>query len=191
MANPAEQPIPPVRRSVLVSWDPAAAYRRFTADFATWWPSSTHSIGGKKVQRIIFDCRVGGQIVEELVDGRRYLWGTVTLVEPPHRVGFTWHPSREKDSAQDVVVSFQAEGTGTRVELVSTGWERLGARGRREQKGYSIGWGSILDIYAGRSSAVIVLFAMISKTMTFFLTVTGKLEKSIDQAGGRLPAGTG
>jgi uncharacterized protein YndB with AHSA1/START domain len=191
MANPAEQPIPPVRRSVLVSWDPAAAYRRFTADFATWWPSSTHSIGGKKVQRIIFDCRVGGQIVEELVDGRRYLWGTVTLVEPPHRVGFTWHPSREKDSAQDVVVSFQAEGTGTRVELVSTGWERLGARGRREQKGYSIGWGSILDIYAGRSSAVIVLFAIISKTMTFFLKVTGKLEKSIDQAGGRLPAATG
>jgi uncharacterized protein YndB with AHSA1/START domain len=190
MADPLQRSIPPVRRSVLVSWDPAAAYRRFTADFAKWWPRSTHSIGGQKVKQILFDCRVGGQIVEELVDGRRYQWGTVTLVEPPHRVGFTWHPSREKDSAQDVVVSFQPEGSGTRVELVSTGWERLGARGRREQKGYSIGWGSVLDIYAGRSSAVIVLFAMISSTMTFFLKISGKLEKSIDQAGGRLPAGT-
>ena len=188
MPDPAQQPIPPVRRSVSVSWDPAAAYHRFTADFGTWWPSSTHSIGGKKVKRVIFECRVGGRIIEELVDGRRYQWGTVTLVEPPHRVGFTWHPSREKEVAQDVMVSFQPEGSGTRVELVSTGWERLGARGRREAKGHQIGWGSVLDVYAGRSSAVIVLFGIISKTITLFLRLTGKLEKTIDQAGGKLPA---
>ena len=191
MADPLQSPIPPVRRSILVSWDQTAAYHRFTADFAKWWPRSTHSIGGKKVKQIIFDCRVGGLIVEELVDGRRYQWGTVTLVEPPHRVGFTWHPSREKDVAQDVVVSFHPEGPGTRVELVSTGWERLGARGRREQRGYSIGCGSVLDTYAGRSSAVLILFAIISRTMTFFLKISGKLDKSIDQAGGRLPARTG
>ena len=190
MSDSPTQPIPPVRRSVSVSWDPATAYRRFTADFGTWWPSTTHSIGGKKVKRVIFECQVGGRIIEELIDGRRYQWGTVTLLEPPHRVGFTWHPSREKDVAQDVVVSFHPEGAGTRVELISTGWERLGARGRREQKGHSIGWGSVLDVYAGRSSAVILLFGVLSKTMTFFLTITGKLEKSIDAAGGRLPAGS-
>ena len=185
---PNLQPIPPVRRSVSVSWDPGAAYHRFTADFGKWWPSATHSIGGKKVKRIIFECRVGGRIIEELVDGRCFQWGTVTLVESPHRVGFTWHPSREKETAQDVVVSFHPEGSGTRVELVSTGWERLGDRARREQKGYSIGWGSVLDVFAGKSSAVMLLFGIISKTITLFLRITGKLEKSIDQAGGRLPA---
>jgi uncharacterized protein YndB with AHSA1/START domain len=180
--------IPPVRRAVSVSWDPATAYHRFTAQFATWWPRATHSIGGKKVKQIIFETKVGGRIIEELVDGRRYQWGTVTKVEPPHRVGFTWHPSREKEVAQDVEVSFHPEGSGTRVELVSTGWERLGARGERERKGYSIGWGSVLDVFAGKTSAVILLFGVISRVLTFFLRMTGKLEKSIDEAGGRLPA---
>ena len=33
--------LPPIRRSVSVSWDPAAAFRRFTADFGTWWPGRT------------------------------------------------------------------------------------------------------------------------------------------------------
>lgn len=166
------------------------AFHRFTADFGNWWPSATHSIGGKKVKRIIFECEVGGRIIEELVDGRRYQWGTITAVEPPHTVSFTWHPSREKQDAQDVKITFLPEGTGTRVELVSTGWERLGAKGRREQKGYSIGWGSVLDIYADRTSAVILMFGIVSRAITLFLRVTGKLERSIDQAGGRLPAGT-
>lgn len=189
MSKHTEAPIPPVRRSVSVSWDPATAFHRFTAGFATWWPSATHSIGGKKVKQIIFECRVGGRIIEELTDGRRYQWGTITAMEPPHRVGFTWHPSRDKESAQDVVVTFHPEATGTRVELVSTGWERLGVKGRRERKGYAIGWGSVLDVFAGRTTPVIVLFGIISRALTLFLRLTGKLERSIDQAGGRLPAG--
>jgi uncharacterized protein YndB with AHSA1/START domain len=188
MTKSTETAIPPIRRAVSVSWDPATAYHRWTAQFGTWWPSATHSIGGKKVKQIIFECKVGGRIIEELVDGRRYQWGTVTLVEPPHRVGFTWHPSREKDVAQDVVVTFHPEGSGTLVELVSTGWERLGARGARERKGYSIGWRAVLDVFAGKTSAVILLFGIISRVLTFGLWVTGKLERSIDQAGGRLPA---
>lgn len=183
-----ESPIPPVRRSVSVSWDPASAYHRFTAEFATWWPRGTHSIGGKKVKRIVFDCRPGGQIVEELVDGRRFLWGTVTIVDPPHRVGFNWHPSQDPALAQDVVVTFSPEGSGTRVELVSTGWEKLGAKGRRAQKGYSIGWGSVLDVFAGRrGGAAMVIFGLVSGAITLFLRVTGKLERTIDQSGGRLP----
>lgn len=189
MSKQPDEPILPVRRSVTVSWDPASAFHRFTAGFATWWPSATHSIGGKRVKQIIFECKAGGRIIEELVDGRRYLWGTVTAIEPPRRVCFTWHPSREKDVAQDVEVSFHPEGTGTRVELVSTGWERLGARGRRERKGYDVGWGSVLDTYAGRTTVVILLFGVISRVLTFLLRVTGRLERSIDEAGGRLPAG--
>lgn len=188
MARSAAGPIAPVRRSIAVSWAPEAAFHRFTAEFGTWWPSATHSIGGKKVKRIIFECRAGGRIIEELTDGRRYQWGRITVMDPPHRVGFTWHASRDEREAQDVEVSFTPEGSGTRVELVSTGWERLGAKGRRERKGHDIGWGSVLDVFAGRSSAVIILFGLISGAITLFLRVTGRLERSIDQAGGRLPA---
>jgi hypothetical protein len=71
--------------------------------------------------------------------------------------------------------------------LTSSGWEKLGARAARERKGYSIGWGSILEQFAGRRSAAAMVFAAISHTLTFFLRVTGRLEREIDNAGGRMP----
>jgi uncharacterized protein YndB with AHSA1/START domain len=173
----------------LVSWDPETAFRRFTAQFAEWWPWRTHSIGGKKVKHIIFECRPGGWIVEELVDGRRFKWGEIAAFDPPTRVAFTWHPSRDESQAQDVEIRFFPEGTGTRVELTSWGWERLGARAGRERKGYDIGWGSVLEVFAGRRSFAFVVFTAISTLLTLVLRLTGRLEASIDRAGGRLPAG--
>ncbi len=181
-------PLPPIERSVSVSWEPDAAFRRFTADFATWWPSSSHSIGGKRVKQIAFETRVGGRIYEELLDGRRFQWGTLTAWDPPRRVAFTWHPSRDESVAQDVEVRFVPEGTGTKVVLISKGWERLGERASRERKGYSIGWGSVLATYAGRFSAAMVVFGLLSRIITFYLRITGKLEAEIDKARGRMPA---
>ena len=106
--------LPPIRRSVSVSWDPAAAFRRFTADFGTWWPGRTHSVGGPRVRRIVFEPHAGGCIYEEHVDGRRFQWGEVRLWEPPRKVEFTWHPSREPATAQDVLVEFVPESSGSR-----------------------------------------------------------------------------
>lgn len=187
MSN-AASPLPPIRRSISVSWSPEAAFRRFTEEFATWWPSRTHSIGGDRVKQIHFECRVGGQIIEELRDGRRFQWGRITAYDPPRRVAFTWHPSKHEDEAQDVEVSFYPEGTGTRVELVSSGWERLDAKARRERKGYDVGWGSVLSVYAGKRNAAFVIFGVISVVLTTVLKLTGRLERSIDQAGGRIAA---
>lgn len=186
----APSPIPPIRRTIAVSWDPGAAFRRFTAEFGDWWPYATHSIGGRKVKRILFDCRPGGLIVEELEDGRRFQWGRVTAFEPPTRVAFTWHPSLDESRAQEVEVRFHPEGAGTLVELVSSGWERLGPSARRQRKGYDIGWGSVLEVFAGRKNAAFLVFGIISRTLNLILRITGRLDASIDKAGGRLPAGT-
>jgi uncharacterized protein YndB with AHSA1/START domain len=183
-----EVAIQPIRRSVSVSWDPPTAFRRFTAEFGEWWPRATHSIGGPRVKTIVFQCRPGGLIVEELVDGRRFQWGRVTAFEPPGRVAFTWHPSRDEREAQDVEVRFIAQGGGTRVELVSSGWERLGARARRHRRGYDVGWGSVLEVFAGRKNAAFVIFAVLSTLLTWGLRLSGRLEATIDKAGGRLPA---
>lgn len=188
MTQPATTILPPISRLVSVSWPPEEAFRRFTADFGVWWPSATHSIGGKLVKRVVFECRVGGRIFEELTDGRRYQWGKVTLWEPPSRVGFTWHPSREEAEAQDVELTFHAEATGTRVELVSAGWERLGPKAAKARKGYSIGWGAVLDHWAGRWSPAMLIFGVLSRSITLFLRVTGRLDAEIDKAGGRIPA---
>jgi uncharacterized protein YndB with AHSA1/START domain len=179
----------PIRRAVSVSWDPATAFRRFTADFADWWPTASHSIGAERIERIVFQCQAGGLIFEELRDGRRYLWGTITAWEPPRRLAFSWHPSEEKVNAQDVELRFEPEGSGTRVELVSSGWERLGAKAARARKGYDIGWGSLLDYYGGRKTATFRLFSILSRGNRMFLRLTGRLDSEIDKAGGRLAAG--
>jgi hypothetical protein len=182
--------LPPIERTTLVPWPPAEAFERFTAGFARWWPVSTHSIGGKRVSRVVFECKVGGRIYEEFHDGRRYQWGRVTGWNPPNSVAFTWHPSRDEDVAQDVEVRFDSSANGARVTLTSTGWEKLGARAARERKGYSLGWGSILEVFARRRTAAVVIFAMISHIFTFLLWITGRLEREIDKAGGRMsPAG--
>lgn len=186
----ATEVLPPIERSVLVSWDQEAAFRRFTSEFASWWPSSTHSIGGRKLKRVVFECRAGGRIYEELKDGRRFQWGKVTTWEPSQRVGFTWHPSKDEATAQDVEVSFARDAEGTRVVLRSWGWERLGAKAAQQRKGYLIGWGSVLDGYAGNTTPTIVLFALISHGITLLLKLTGRLEAEIDKAGGRMPADT-
>lgn len=187
MTTRQEPPIAQVRRTVSVSWNPDAAFRHFTDEFATWWPRASHSIGGKRVARISFDCRVGGQIVEELTDGRRFLWGTITAFDRPNLVAFTWHPSMEPDQAQDVELRFTSVGSGTLVELISTGWERLGAGAAKMRNGYDIGWGSVLDAYTGRWSAVIPLFRIMSGVQRGWLKITGRLEQEINASGGRLP----
>lgn len=181
-----KEPPPPVERTTIVPWSPTEAFERFTAQFGQWWPVSTHSIGGKLVSRVVFECHVGGRIFEEFEDGRRFQWGRVTAWEPPGRVAFTWHPSRDESVAQDVEVRFEAVPNGSRVVLTSGGWEKFGTRAGRVRKAYSIGWGAVLDVFAGRRSVPVTVFAIISHTTTFMLKATGRLEREIAKAGGRM-----
>ncbi len=181
------EPLPPVVRATSVPWSPDEAFRRFTADFAKWWPVSTHSIGSDRVKRVVFECQLGGWIYEEFKDGQRFQWGRVTAWDPPRQVALTWHPSKDEEQAQDVVIRFEAVGAGTRVTLTSTGWEKLGARAARERKGYDIGWGSILDVFAGRRTVTTFVFAFLSHAITFYFRITGRLDGEIARAGGRMP----
>lgn len=140
----------PIERSVAVSWDPATAFHRFTSQFETWWPSGSFSIGGERIKRIVFEPGAGGLIFEEHTDGRRFQWGEVTEWTPPMRVAFSWHPSRNPENAQTVVVEFFAQGSGTLVKLTSSGWENWGEGAEGARKGYGAGWGYILNHWAGR-----------------------------------------
>jgi hypothetical protein len=48
----------------------------------------------------------------------------------------------------------------------------------------------VLSVFAGRRSASIAIFAVLSNLITFALRVTGRLERAIDESGGRLPPAT-
>ena len=157
--------LPPVVRTLTVRWDPAAAFRRFTAEIGTWWPYRTHSVGGKKVSRIVFEDGVGGRIFEDHSDGRRFQWGTVLEWDPPRRVRFTWHPADLPERSTDVVLTFAPAGGGTRLELVHSGWERLGSDAVKASKGYHVGWKYVLLVWAGRRTPFVLLLDVIAGGM--------------------------
>lgn len=178
--------LPPIRRGISVSWDQETAFRRFTSEFASWWPSRTHSIGGERVQRVVFETHAGGQIYEEHQDGRRFLWGQILEWEPPTRVKFTWHPSRDPSTAQDVEIEFAVEGTGTRVQLTSYGWERWGKGAQRARKGYDVGWGYVLNVWAGRRTVQMSLLDGVASLMNLKMKLQGGRDAEIARAGGEI-----
>lgn len=182
--------LPPIQRSVSVSWNQDVAFRRFTEDFGTWWPWRTHSIGGHCVQRIVFECRPGGLIFEEHADGRRFQWGTVLEFEPPRRVKFTWHPSRDASTAQEVEIRFEIEGSGTRVELISDKWENWGKNAHRARRGYDLGWNYILNVWTTRRTRKMAVVDCLTLVLRGVEILRGGTRATIARAGGEIaPAG--
>jgi uncharacterized protein YndB with AHSA1/START domain len=155
-ALPAQEP---VRRTITVGWNVEAAFRRFTAQMAAWWPLRTHSVGGLAALRCVFEEKVGGKIYEVARDGSRCEWGTVLLWEPPHRVAFTWHPGHDASRATRVELRFTAVAAGTRLDLTHSGWEVLGDEAAKARKGYRFGWLVVLHIWADRRRAPVVLLS--------------------------------
>ena len=69
--------------------------------------------------------------------------------EPPTRFVMSWHPGRDEEGAQRLEVTFHAEGDGTRLEIVHSGWEKLGDEERIDAAlaGYDEGWDMVLVRY--------------------------------------------
>lgn len=141
MATTAE--LAPLTKTVVVPCGVERAFALFTSRIGSWWPLATHSVGEQNATGVEMQGRVGGQIVETVADGSTHVWGTLTDWEPPHRVAFTWHPGQEPDVATRVEVRFAAEGSGTRLTLVHTGWANR-PDGGRARGGYDSGWEVVL-----------------------------------------------
>jgi len=182
-----QSPLPPVVRSVTVPWDQHAAFERFTLKFAEWWPYRSHSIGEKRVKRIVFEPRVGGVIFEEHHNGRRFQWGEIVEWSPPTLVRFTWHPSRDAATAQDVAVRFEPVADGTQVTLTASNWERWGEGATRARQMYDMGWGYVLNIWAGRRTPRMMLLGTVARVMgTVAKLRGGGLDALIAKAGGEI-----
>lgn len=136
--------IPPVEKSLRVKLPPADAFKAFVDEISEWWPASTHSLGrADKVQTVVFEQRLGGQVYERWKDGTRRVWGSVLEWNPPHLVRFSWHVGRAVDRASEVILSFTADGDGALVRLVHRNWEAFGADARQTRDGYEAGWGEV------------------------------------------------
>jgi uncharacterized protein YndB with AHSA1/START domain len=147
------QTIPAVEKSVVVAAPVYRAFEVFTEQVATWWPLHKHGIFQEAAESLALETSVGGRFVERSKTGEESVWGEVLECDPPHRIAFTWHPGFEEGTPPtEIVVTFAADGEGTRVTLVHTGWERLGERGAGSREGYDSGWVGVLEQYREAAS---------------------------------------
>ena len=141
--------IAPVVKEVVVAAPVERAWKVFTSEMGTWWPSETHSVGTARTRDVVFEARHGGKIFERWDDGTESTWGEIDVWEPPQRVRFSWQPNHDRPAATEVEVTFVAHGEGTLVRLEHRGWERLGDEAAESRESYESGWVPVLDRYAG------------------------------------------
>ena len=137
-----------IKKSVTVAVPVDEAFRVFTEEMETWWPLRTHAVDTENSDTVVMEGREGGRLFERGTGGEGHVWGIVQSWEPPQRVGYTWHPGRGEDTAQEVEVTFTPEGDGTRVEVRHWGWEKLGDRLDETIASYNEGWDLVLGRYA-------------------------------------------
>jgi len=136
--------IEPLRLSYEIECPRDHAFEVWTTRLSTWWPKG-HSTSGDPDTRVVLEPRLGGRIFERTSDGTEIDWGHITRWSPPTQLGYRWHIGRDATQATDVELTFVAVGEGrTRLDIVQTGWERLGEDGRAYRDANTDGWGALL-----------------------------------------------
>lgn len=78
----------PVEASIDVDAPIDEAFDAFTRDMASWWPVEHHILQAELAE-MVFEPRVGGQIIDRGVDGSECRWARVLAYVPPDRVVFS------------------------------------------------------------------------------------------------------
>jgi hypothetical protein len=143
----------PLRLSYEVRCSAEHAFEIWTSRLSSWWPKG-HSASGHPDTTVVLEPRLGGRIFERTPDGTEIEWGEITLWDPPHRLGYLWHIARDRADATDVSVTFVDVGEAiTRLDIVHSGWERLGAPGQAWREANTAGWEALLPHFAAAAAA--------------------------------------
>ena len=135
--------IAPVRKTLSVNCSPERAFEVFTAEVASWWPTTTHSIHHEDVTDVVLEPRVDGELYELAEGGKRAHWGRVTAWEPPRRLVITWaNASQASDPSAYSRVTFEIEEYEDMVRLTVTHDELVAGSGMAI--GISKGWPVVL-----------------------------------------------
>jgi hypothetical protein len=144
--------VEPLQLSYTVDCPASHAFEIWTEHFGMWWPKS-HNVSGPDAT-VTLEPKLGGRLFERTADGTEIDWGEITLWDPPNRFGYLWHIRRDRSEATDVEINFVATDDGkTNVEIVHTGWERLGDQAQPWRDANTNGWNGLLphfDSYLAR-----------------------------------------
>lgn len=120
---------------------PSQVFEAFTDLIHLWWPLAEYSVFGAE-SHVEFD---DGQLVEEALDGRQFLWATV-LDWQPSQLKLAWFLGAATGSSTNVSVEFEALETGCRLSLLQNGWQP-GASGKEQFEKYQ-DWPHILASFS-------------------------------------------
>ena len=140
-----------IRKTIHVQRPTEIAFKLFCEQIGQWWPKGP-SFGDKHAIGMVIEGRVGGRFYQVYADGTDYEIGRVTAYQPPTVVAFTWR-APSWDVPTQVEVRFVPDGTGTRVELEHSGWERS-EKAREFRKNYEGGWDTMLGHYQSLVASV-------------------------------------
>lgn len=146
--------IDPIHASVTVGCAPEDAFRVFTEEMETWWPTAEHSMaadehqGRVKVESVVVEEREGGRVYEVMSDGVEGTWATILTWHPPRRLILAWKPNLSDNPPTEIEVTFTSQDGGTRVDLEHRGWERLGALAEEARSEYGENWTGVLALFA-------------------------------------------
>ena len=136
--------IEPLEISFTVACTVNHAFETWTRRINLWWPPD-HTVSGERDATVVLEPEVGGRIYERTRSGDEFEWGEITIWEPPYRFGYLWHLHRDRSEATDVEITFsQIDEGSSRVVIVHTAWERLGAGGQDWRDRNFGGWSSLL-----------------------------------------------
>jgi hypothetical protein len=136
--------IEPLRLTFEIDCPTDHAFDVWTTRLSSWWPKG-HSASGNPDTVVTLQPHLGGRIFERTPDGTEIDWGEITTWNPPHRLGYLWHISRDRSDATNVELTFVDLGDGTtRLEIVHSGWERLGTEGVIWREANTSGWNALL-----------------------------------------------
>ena len=139
--------IEPLRVDFEVACPREHAFATWGERFAQWWPAD-HTTTGATSSEIVFEPHIGGRVFERTATGEEVDFGEITIWEPPRRLGYLWHIRRDRADATDVEISFVQQDDGTtRVEIVHSGWERLGSDGVAWRERNKKGWATLIPYY--------------------------------------------
>ena len=132
-----------LRLERLIAAPPELLYALWTepAELIRWFAPE-----GYEVSVDVLDTRPGGgwRTTLRSSDGdRRAMSGVYRIVEPPHRLAFTWAWDDENGARgheTEVVVNFEATAGGTRLVLLQQRFENEQTRDR-----HTAGWSSSFD----------------------------------------------
>lgn len=148
MSDPPMSDAPrPIIQNIEVPCDPQRAFDIFLADMSRWWPLGQFSVSalrGEAAVGLRVDARLGGTIIEIGLDGREYLWGTITTFEPPDFLRMDFHITQSSKASTVVELRFAAlDPDRTRVTLIQRNWDVFGADAKLLYGGYAHGWALI------------------------------------------------